>query len=114
MPPYTKTIKNRVVTDDLVIFRPQMEQQPYKRRHKSGMPDFRSLLDYFMGALMIFGGLFIAFSEKMLGYDYFEGSSLVQGGWKWFLGGIFGVYGIFRLYRGRQIQLMRQRDRDFE
>jgi hypothetical protein len=91
-----------------------MKQQPYKRRHKSGMPDFRSLLDYFMGALMILGGLFISFSEKMLGYDYFEGSMLVQGGWKWFLGAIFGVYGVFRLYRGRQIQLMRQRGKDVE
>lgn len=57
-----------------------------------------------MGALWVFGGIFIVFSEKLLGYDYFEESDLVQGWMKWFIGFIFVLYGGFRIFRGYQLQ----------
>lgn len=85
-----------------------MEQKPYQRKHKTGLPDFRALLDYFMGALMVFGGFFIIFSKHIIGEDYFADSEFVQGGMKWFLGAIFMIYGIFRLYRGYVIQKERR------
>lgn len=93
-----------------------MEQKPYKRKHTSGMPDFRAFLDYFMGGLMVFGGIFIIFSRYFIGQDYFEDSALVQGWMKWFLGIIFMLYGAFRLYRGYHIQQERrwQKERDNE
>ncbi len=91
-----------------------MENQSYKRKHKTGVPDFRTLMDYFMGLLMIFGGIFIVFSKEMLGYDYFEDTDFVQGGMKWLLGGVFFAYGLIRLYRGRQIQLQRKREQENE
>lgn len=80
------------------------------------MPDFRAFLDYFMGGLMVFGGIFIIFSRYLIGQDYFEDSALVQGWMKWFLGIIFMLYGAFRLYRGYHIQQERrwQKERDNE
>jgi membrane-bound acyltransferase YfiQ involved in biofilm formation len=86
--------------------------QPYKRKHKTGIPDFRAFLDYFMGGLMIFGGIFIIFSKYMLGYDYFEDSDFVKGGMQWFLGFVFAIYGAFRLYRGIQIQKQKKWEKE--
>jgi hypothetical protein len=74
----------------------------YKRKRPVVGP--RVVLDYFMGLLWMFGGIFIIFSEKFLGYDYFEDSDLVQGWMKWFIGFIFVLYGLFRIYRGYQLQ----------
>lgn len=60
----------------------------------------RAMLDYFMALLMLFFGVFIIFSEKIIGYDYFADSSFVTGKMKWLVGILFMLYGIFRAYRG--------------
>jgi threonine/homoserine/homoserine lactone efflux protein len=74
-----------------------MESEKNRRRQ---VPDFRAWLDYGMAALMVFFGVFIVFSEKILGYDYFEDSWLITGGMKWAIGIMFALYGAFRAYRG--------------
>ncbi len=70
-----------------------------QRKNTKG-PGARVLLDYFMALLMLFFGVFIIWSEKIIGYDYFEGSYLVTGAMKWVIGILFMLYGVFRAYRG--------------
>jgi hypothetical protein len=86
-----------------------MEAENSKRRQ---VPDFRVWLDYGMAALMVFFGVFIVFSEKILGYDYFEDSWLVTGGMKWAIGIMFGLYGAFRAYRGYLLSQRRKSEED--
>lgn len=81
-----------------------MDTSNSKYKRKGPVLGPRVVLDYFMGLLWMFGGIFIIFSEKLLGYDYFEESDLVQGWMKWFIGFIFVLYGLFRIYRGYQLQ----------
>lgn len=76
------------------------------------MPNFRVMLDYFMALLMLFFGFFIIWSEKVLGYDYFEGSWLVDGAMKWIIGLLFVLYGVFRAYRGYQLGQIERRNED--
>lgn len=73
---------------------------PSSQRKKNKAPGPRVLLDYFMALLMLFFGVFIIWSEKIIGYDYFEGSYLVTGAMKWVIGILFMLYGVFRAYRG--------------
>jgi hypothetical protein len=82
-----------------------------RRPQRKNPLDFRALLDYFMGLLMIFFGVFIAFSAKFIGYDYFEGTWLANGTLKWMMAGLFALYGLFRGYRG---YLQTKRGKDFE
>jgi threonine/homoserine/homoserine lactone efflux protein len=74
--------------------------ESYKRRHQKKTPNFRSFLDYFMAGLMAFFGIFIIFSEKFLGYDYFEGSMLHSKASKIGVGIAFMLFGVFRAYSG--------------
>ena len=60
-----------------------------------------------MALLMISGALFFIFSERLLGYDYFAESPLMQGAMRWIIAGLFFLYGIFRLYRAN---LLRKED----
>jgi hypothetical protein len=53
-----------------------------------------------MGILWMFAGLFAAFSKELFHSDFFEGNDLIQGWMKYFIGGIFMLYGLFRIYRG--------------
>jgi uncharacterized membrane protein len=53
-----------------------------------------------MAGLMVFFGIFIIFSENMLGYDYFEGSMLNSKGSKIGVGIAFMLFGVFRAYTG--------------
>lgn len=53
-----------------------------------------------MGGLWTLVALFVAFSEELFKSDFFEGNDLVQGWMKYFIGAIFMLYGIFRIYRG--------------
>ncbi len=69
------------------------------RNNRKGVPNFRLMLDYFMAGLMICAALFILFSEKLLGYDYFANSPFLQGSMRWVVAGLFIVYGLFRVYR---------------
>lgn len=69
------------------------------------------MLDFFMGALMVFFGVFITKSALFLGYDYFEGTWIADGTLKWVLAGLFWLYGLFRAYRG-YAQLKTGRDFD--
>lgn len=86
-----------------------MHNQPtYKRRRRPGLEP-RVVLDFFMGILWMFGGTFIIFSKYIIGYDYFEESDLVKGWMKWFIGFIFMLYGVFRIYRGYQLYKERTR-----
>jgi hypothetical protein len=85
---------------ELPIFPPFQMSDINKRYRKKGPLDFRAMLDFFMGALMIFFGAFIGFSAKFLGYDYFEGTWLASGALKWIMAGLFAFYGLFRAYRG--------------
>ena len=63
----------------------------------------RAMLDFFMAALMVFFGVFILFSEKIIGYDYFADNAFLQGSIKWIIGILFMLYGVFRAYRGYTI-----------
>jgi hypothetical protein len=58
------------------------------------------MLDFFMGGLWIFVALFAAFSKELFNSDFFEGNDLVNGWMKYFIGAMFMLYGIFRVYRG--------------
>lgn len=93
----------------LLSFGPfQKNMNPGTQRKKSKAPGPRVLLDYFMSLLMLFFGVFIIWSEKIIGYDYFKDSSLVSGSMKWVIGILFMLYGVFRAYRG---YLLDQRDK---
>jgi hypothetical protein len=74
--------------------------EPQKKIHRRNNPNFRVLLDYFMALLMVFFGVFVIFSEKIIGYDYFADSKFVSGSMKWIVGILFMLYGVFRAYRG--------------
>lgn len=67
--------------------------------NRTPKPNFRGILDYFMAIAMIWMGCFIIFSEKFIGYDYFQNSTIVKGGTKWAIGILFMFYGLFRAYR---------------
>jgi predicted metal-dependent hydrolase len=56
-----------------------------------------------MALLMLFFGFFIIFSHKIMGHDYFEDSWLIKGEMKWIIGILFFIYGVFRFYRGIQL-----------
>lgn len=74
--------------------------QSYRERHKSRLPNFRTILDYFMALLMVFFGVFVFRSEMFLGYDYFEGSWLNTQTKKIIVGIAFILFGVFRAYNG--------------
>jgi sulfite exporter TauE/SafE len=65
--------------------------------------NFRGMLDFFMALLMIGFGLFIMFSRKVLGYDYFADNAFLQGAIKYIVGVLFIFYGLFRAFRGYTI-----------
>lgn len=71
-----------------------------KEKNKTNV---RAMLDVFMALLMVFFGVFILFSEKIIGYDYFADNAFLQGSIKWIIGILFMLYGIFRAYRGYTI-----------
>lgn len=71
------------------------------------------MFDYFIALLMVGFGGFIIFSEKMIGYDYFEGSWLVTGGMKWVIGILFMLYGVFRAYRAYVASKQNRNDNEF-
>lgn len=77
-----------------------MDNQYSPRRKRKPALEPRVLLDFFMGALWMLAGLFAAFSKELFRSDFFEDNDFVQGWMKYFLGGIFVLYGIFRIYRG--------------
>jgi len=74
--------------------------QTRKTSRRKSTPNVRAMMDYFMASLMVFFGVFIMFSEKIIGYDYFEGSNFVTGKMKWIIGVLFMLYGVFKAYRG--------------
>ncbi|HSC53372.1 MAG TPA: hypothetical protein VLC98_07130 [Phnomibacter sp.] len=74
--------------------------EPQRKTRRRQTPNFRVLLDYFMALLMLFFGVFVIFSEKIIGYDYFADSKFVSGTMKWVVGILFMLYGVFRAYRG--------------
>jgi hypothetical protein len=85
------------------------EHRSYGKRKRPAL-DPRIMLDYIMAALWISLAVFIMFSKELFNSDFFEGNDLVQGWWKWFIGLIFMLYGLFRIYRGYQLQKERQRE----
>ena len=85
-----------------------------QQRRKTRGPSVRVLLEYFMALLMLFFGFFIIFSEKLLGYDYFEGSWLITGAMQWAIGILFMLYGVFRAYRGHLLDKQSQWRRHHE
>ncbi len=72
---------------------------PYRKRRRPAFEP-RVMLDFFMGGLWIFVALFASFSKELFNSDFFEGNDLVKGAMKYFIGAIFMLYGIFRIYRG--------------
>ena len=88
-------------TLELIIFPPfRKNMQTRRTSRRKNTPNVRAMMDYFMASLMVFFGVFIIYSEKILGYDYFEGSSFVTGKMKWVIGALFMLYGVFKAYRG--------------
>ena len=77
-----------------------MDHPSSHRRKRKPALEPRVMLDFFMGVLWMLAGLFAAFSKELFRSDFFEGNDLVQGWMKYFLGGIFVLYGLFRIYRG--------------
>lgn len=88
-----------------------MERQPTYRRKRQG-PDPRVMLDYFMGGIWVLAGVFISFSKELFHSDFFNGNDFVQGWWKYFLGVLFVLYGVFRIYRGYQLYQERKSEND--
>ncbi len=72
---------------------------PYRKKRRPALEP-RVLLDFFMGGLWVLVALFAAFSKELFQSDFFEGNDFVKGWMKYFIGGIFMLYGIFRIYRG--------------
>lgn len=86
---------------ELTIFPPfQNNMQTRRSYRRKSTPNVRAIMDYFMAALMVFFGVFILDSEKILGYDYFEDSPFIKGKVKWLVGILFMLYGVFKAYRG--------------
>jgi hypothetical protein len=86
-----------------------MSNESSYNRKKPSIPDPRVMLDFIMGGLWIFLALFILFSKELFQSDFFEDNDLIKGWWKWFIGFIFMLYGLFRIYRGYQLQKERKK-----
>lgn len=61
---------------------------------------FKAGVHYVRGLIWTLFGLFIMFSQQMLGEDFFKDSAFIKGPVKWVVGILFVLYGIFRMYRG--------------
>lgn len=70
--------------------------EDYEKKKRKQVSMMRSVMDYGMGILILLVGLFFLFHEKLkLKFADFPSSSLDK-----FMGGLFLVYGCWRLYRG--------------
>ena len=67
-----------------------------RNRQNKGYRQFRKIFDIAMGLLYITCGGFVLMARK-LGFTFNVETSLV---FFWALGGLFILYGIFRIYRG--------------
>ncbi|HYK55372.1 MAG TPA: hypothetical protein VEV15_02770 [Flavisolibacter sp.] len=70
--------------------------EDYQDEHRKKVTRVRSVMDYIMGAVIILIGVYFLLYET-LGFNVFnrEPSPLDK-----FLGGVFILYGIWRIYRG--------------
>jgi uncharacterized membrane protein HdeD (DUF308 family) len=66
----------------------------------------RSLLDYFMGLVMVLFGLFMLFSAKVIGHDYFDTGVLANKSLRYLIAPLFMLYGVFRVWRGYKMSKM--------
>ncbi|MDA3613376.1 hypothetical protein O3P16_01040 [Chitinophagaceae bacterium LY-5] len=81
-------------------------------RHRSSYKTGKAIMEFFMTLLWLFFGIFIAFSEKIIGTDFFENSPFLQGGMRWFIAALFVLYGIFRAFRAVKLFKNRHNNED--
>ncbi len=68
----------------------------YEKKKRSQMSMMRSIMDYGMGILILLVGLFFLFHEKLkIEFASFPSSTMDK-----FIGGLFLLYGSWRIYRG--------------
>jgi hypothetical protein len=68
----------------------------YEKKKRSQVSMMRSILDYGMGVLILLTGFFFLFHEKLkMGFAQFPASTMDK-----FIGGLFLLYGSWRIYRG--------------
>ena len=68
----------------------------YEEQNRKRMSRMRSIMDYTMGILLLFIGLYFLSYEKM-GVNVFNRTpSAID----YLIGGLFVIYGIWRIYRG--------------
>ncbi|MBO9619128.1 MAG: hypothetical protein J7539_08850 [Niabella sp.] len=71
--------------------------EEYEQQRNKRVAGMRSVLDYAMGVLIIFVGVFLLIRNKL---DIPLNKRFPPDAIDWFLGGLFVVYGIWRIYRG--------------
>jgi threonine/homoserine/homoserine lactone efflux protein len=68
----------------------------YEEQNRKRMSRMRSIMDYTMGILLLFIGLYFLSYEK-IGVNVFNRTpSTID----YLIGGLFVIYGIWRIYRG--------------
>lgn len=72
-----------------------MAQEDYEDKKMKAYANRRSLMDYGMGILYIAAGAFVVFANR-LGYEL----DFLPEPYSYAFGGLFLIYGIFRIYRG--------------
>jgi uncharacterized membrane protein HdeD (DUF308 family) len=72
-----------------------MASEDYEEKKMKAYANRRSILDYGFGVLYLAAGIFVAMAKK-LGYEL----NFLPEPYTYVFGGLFLIYGIFRIYRG--------------